>query len=334
MEGGPRVLAPYPPDLSAKAEKLVKNLGGGNHARSLRHQHRRRTVSAIEHGENLRPRPRAHRLLGRRRHGHSVRPQGCRAPQRRNRSRRSLQSGILDLTLPDHPGNFCSSWRSRPRQRCGRAILYPASRRSPSRAAATPANSSKRVRRPEAFAIQIFRQRWMVAVIGRAAAVANRWHPCLSVSSLWFIRLFIHLIYIVEFQSRVIVLIQWGFLYLTFRPQRPPNHRRNLPYDPPHSQSRSKTFVGEGLAPSLLGCSSPVHPGTAGFACGTHDLVQKAAKAVLETWRIVGSTPPRIGRTGQRDLSSAGLADAENRGFNPVQRGRVNSCSLGAAPPS
>src|SRR5260221_10262448 len=27
MEGGPRVLPPYPEDLSAKAEKLVKNLG-------------------------------------------------------------------------------------------------------------------------------------------------------------------------------------------------------------------------------------------------------------------------------------------------------------------
>jgi len=25
-----------------------------------------------------------------------------------------------------------------------------------------------------------------------------------------------HLIYIVEFQSRIIVLIQWGFLYLSF----------------------------------------------------------------------------------------------------------------------
>jgi len=28
--------------------------------------------------------------------------------------------------------------------------------------------------------------------------------------------LFIHLIYIVEFQSRILVFIQWGFEYLTF----------------------------------------------------------------------------------------------------------------------
>jgi NADH:ubiquinone reductase (H+-translocating) len=27
---------------------------------------------------------------------------------------------------------------------------------------------------------------------------------------------FIHLLYIVEFQSRILVMIQWGFLYLSF----------------------------------------------------------------------------------------------------------------------
>ncbi len=55
-----------------------------------------------------------------------------------------------------------------------------------------------------------------LAVIGRAAAVANifGWH----VSGLfaWLIWLFIHLMYIVEFQSRVIVFVQWGLEYLTF----------------------------------------------------------------------------------------------------------------------
>jgi NADH dehydrogenase len=32
----------------------------------------------------------------------------------------------------------------------------------------------------------------------------------------WLIWLFIHLLYIVEFQDRVLVFIQWGFEYLTF----------------------------------------------------------------------------------------------------------------------
>ena len=55
-----------------------------------------------------------------------------------------------------------------------------------------------------------------LAVIGRAAAVANIFGFHLSGLAAWLVWLFIHLIYIVEFQSRVLVFVQWGFQYLTF----------------------------------------------------------------------------------------------------------------------
>jgi NADH dehydrogenase len=55
-----------------------------------------------------------------------------------------------------------------------------------------------------------------MAVIGRAAAVANIFGLQISGLLAWLIWLFVHLIYIVEFQSRVMVFIQWGFEYLTF----------------------------------------------------------------------------------------------------------------------
>lgn len=55
-----------------------------------------------------------------------------------------------------------------------------------------------------------------MAVIGRAAAVANIFGIHLSGLLAWLMWLFIHLIYIVEFQSRVLVFVQWGFEYLTF----------------------------------------------------------------------------------------------------------------------
>ena len=55
-----------------------------------------------------------------------------------------------------------------------------------------------------------------MAVIGRAAAVANIFGIHVSGLLAWLMWLFIHLIYIVEFQSRVSVFIQWGFEYLTF----------------------------------------------------------------------------------------------------------------------
>jgi NADH dehydrogenase len=55
-----------------------------------------------------------------------------------------------------------------------------------------------------------------IAVIGRAAAVANVFGVHVSGFLAWLIWLFIHLMYIVEFQSRILVLVQWAFLYLTF----------------------------------------------------------------------------------------------------------------------
>jgi NADH:ubiquinone reductase (H+-translocating) len=55
-----------------------------------------------------------------------------------------------------------------------------------------------------------------MAVIGRASAVANIFGFHVSGLLAWLIWLFIHLMYIVEFQSRVLVFVQWGFEYLTF----------------------------------------------------------------------------------------------------------------------
>jgi NADH dehydrogenase len=55
-----------------------------------------------------------------------------------------------------------------------------------------------------------------MAVIGRASAVANIFGLHVWGLPAWLIWLFIHLLYIVEFQNRVLVFIQWGFEYLTF----------------------------------------------------------------------------------------------------------------------
>lgn len=55
-----------------------------------------------------------------------------------------------------------------------------------------------------------------LAVIGRATAVANIFGVHLSGFIAWLVWLFVHLLYIVQFQSRMLVLIQWGFEYITF----------------------------------------------------------------------------------------------------------------------
>jgi NADH dehydrogenase len=55
-----------------------------------------------------------------------------------------------------------------------------------------------------------------MAVIGRGAAVADIFGFQISGLPAWLIWLFVHVMYIVQFQNRVLVFIQWGFEYLTF----------------------------------------------------------------------------------------------------------------------
>jgi NADH:ubiquinone reductase (H+-translocating) len=55
-----------------------------------------------------------------------------------------------------------------------------------------------------------------LAVIGRAAAVADVFGAHLSGFIAWFVWAFIHLLYLVTFQSRILVFIQWGIQNLTF----------------------------------------------------------------------------------------------------------------------
>jgi NADH dehydrogenase len=55
-----------------------------------------------------------------------------------------------------------------------------------------------------------------LAVIGRAAAVANVFGLHLSGLPAWLVWVFIHLMYIVQFQSRIIVFMKWALQNLTF----------------------------------------------------------------------------------------------------------------------
>ena len=67
---------------------------------------------------------------------------------------------------------------------------------------------------PRAFS---YRDRGMMATIGRRKAVADvydKYH--FTGFTAWLMWLAVHIVYIVSFQSRLLVLIQWGWNYLTF----------------------------------------------------------------------------------------------------------------------
>jgi NADH:ubiquinone reductase (H+-translocating) len=55
-----------------------------------------------------------------------------------------------------------------------------------------------------------------LAVIGRGAAVAQIFGMDLSGLPAWLVWLFVHLMYLVQFQNRIIVFVQWGIQFFTF----------------------------------------------------------------------------------------------------------------------
>jgi len=73
-----------------------------------------------------------------------------------------------------------------------------------------------KVRGAQAPAPFTYADRGELAVIGRAAAVANVFGVHLSGLTAWLIWAVIHLTYIVEFQSRITVFIDWAIQFLTF----------------------------------------------------------------------------------------------------------------------
>jgi NADH dehydrogenase len=60
-----------------------------------------------------------------------------------------------------------------------------------------------------------YRDRGSMAIIGRASAVADLRKLRFSGFLAWLAWLFVHLIHLVEFENKVLVLIQWGWYYFS-----------------------------------------------------------------------------------------------------------------------
>jgi NADH:ubiquinone reductase (H+-translocating) len=71
-----------------------------------------------------------------------------------------------------------------------------------------------------------------LATIGRGAAVADLNWLRLSGWPAWLMWVFVHLVYIIQFQNRVLVMLQWAWLYITFdRSARLITGKNPLPLD-------------------------------------------------------------------------------------------------------
>jgi NADH:quinone reductase (non-electrogenic) len=213
MEGGNRVLAAYPPDLSEKAEKLVKRLGvevmkgvmatavdaeGVTYKRGdAIEKLRARTVLwtggviANTFGQKLAERTKA---------------------ETDRSGRIKVQP---DLTIPNYSDIFVVGDLAAASAKDGKPLPGVAQVAIQEGSYAAKTIRARLNGKKDQPPFHYF-DKGDMAVIGRAAAVANVFGLHFWGLPAWLIWLFIHLLYIVEFQDRVLVFIQWGFEYLTF----------------------------------------------------------------------------------------------------------------------
>jgi NADH dehydrogenase len=213
LDGSPRVLPTYPPDLSAKAERQLVRLG-------VQVRTGVRVVAVDADGVALETPGGTERLEAK-----TVLWAGGVRPTAFGRTL-ALGTGVEtdragrpkvqpDLTLPGYPdifviGDLAAAMGSDDRPLPG---LAPVAMQQGAYAAKVIV---RRVRGMAALPPFRYRDRGTMAVIGRAAAVASLHGFHVSGFLAWLLWLFVHLMYLVQFQSRVLVFIQWGFQYLTF----------------------------------------------------------------------------------------------------------------------
>ena len=136
-----------------------------------------------------------------------------------------------DLTVPGHPEIFVIGDLSNFSHQTGKplpGVAQPAIQEGRYVANAIAARLRGR-KKPPAFH---YRDKGNLATIGRAAAVADLNWLRLSGLPAWLIWLFVHLMYIVEFKNRLLVLVQWAWLYITYdRAARLITGKNPLPLD-------------------------------------------------------------------------------------------------------
>src|SRR5438309_2180805 len=213
MEGAPRVLGPFPEDLSAKAEKLVSRLGV-EVLKSVMVTNIDASGVTFKRGDSSEVLAAKTVLWA---GGVTATLFGRRLAERtKSESDRSGRIKVnRDLTVPHFPDIFIIGDLAHAVDEKGTPLpgVAQVAMQGGAYAAKVIRARAEGKRVPPPFH---YFNKGEMAVIGRAAAVANIFGVHVSGLLAWMMWLFIHLIYTVEFQSRVSVFIQWGFEYFTF----------------------------------------------------------------------------------------------------------------------
>jgi NADH dehydrogenase len=210
LEGGPRVLANYPPELSASAQRQLEGLGVQVRVSTPVKNIREGEVD-LANGEILRA-------------GNIIWAAGVSAtPLTKKLGVELDRAGRVkvnpDLSVPGHPEIFAIGDLALVMDQDGQPVpgICPAAMQMGSYVARVIEgdlhSGTDRAARPPFK----YWNKGTMATIGRSAAVA--WLGRLKISGYpaWLAWLFVHLIFLIGFRNRLAVLLQWTYSYFAYK---------------------------------------------------------------------------------------------------------------------
>lgn len=211
LEGRDRLLPAFAPDLSRRARSDLESLGVDVWLEAV--------VTAIDESGVTIGRAVPERIVTRNvfwAAGVAASPIGRSLGVPLDRAGRVLVNP--DLSVPGHPGIFViGDLASLNDPRTGEPVpgVAPAAMQMGRHVAGIIAGeaSGESGTRP-AFR---YRDKGMLATIGRASAVGTVGRMKFTGFAAWFVWLFIHILYLTGFRSRLIVMIQWAWAYLWYQ---------------------------------------------------------------------------------------------------------------------
>jgi NADH dehydrogenase len=211
LDGGSRVLAAFPENLSAAAERSLVRLG-------VRPRTGVQVTCIDEHGVDLTTANGTERIESKTviwAAGVAPSPLG-RALEQGAGAKLDRQGRVIvgpDLTIPGHPEIFVIGDLAHAEHQGAPlpGIAPVAMQQGRYAGALIMARLERRMLPPFHYF-----NKGTLAVIGRAAGVADFGKFTFSGVIAWLLWLFVHIMYLAQFRNRILVFIRWGFQYLTF----------------------------------------------------------------------------------------------------------------------
>ncbi|MEO6209689.1 MAG: NAD(P)/FAD-dependent oxidoreductase [Gemmatimonadaceae bacterium] len=205
LEGGPRLLTAFEPDLAARALKDLQGLGVEVHLNAVV---TRIEKDAVYVGDQRIP---TRTVLWAA--GNQASPLARTLDAPMDHAGRVLVAP--DLSVPGHPTIFVAGDLAAINQDNGQ--LVPAVAPAANQMGKLAAQNIKRRLADLPTEKFKYRDKGNLATIGRYRAIAEIGPVKLRGQIAWWFWLFIHLMYLATFRNRVIVLIEWAYSYLTYQ---------------------------------------------------------------------------------------------------------------------